>query len=80
MNAPTAPTAPTVADRVAFIRHAIYRIKYAETRWREINADPLAGGAEIAWARQQRDAKEREFGWQWENVEAVLDALERPIA
>jgi hypothetical protein len=72
---PTAPTVPTVADRVAFIRHAIYRIKHAEARWSEIHADPGASSAEIAWARETRALSERDFHAQWENVEAVLDAV-----
>jgi hypothetical protein len=68
----TSPRLSTSA-RVELIRAAIFHVKQSQDRFRQVN---LGGDTFlIEAARASLIAAAGEFGWQWENVEAVLDAL-----
>lgn len=69
------PPRLTTSARVALIRIAIGRIKVAREHYRQVSADATMGTPEIEAAKALFTAIVREFGWQSENVEAVLDAL-----
>jgi hypothetical protein len=57
------------------VRYAIERIKHLEERFRIVSETPSAGQLEIEMARDRFTAAVREFGWQWHNVEAILNDL-----
>ena len=69
------PQGLTTTARVALIRMAIERIKVAREHYRQVSADAFMTTPEIEAAKASFTAIVREFGWQSENVEAVLDAL-----
>lgn len=69
------PPRLTTSARVDLIRAAIVRVKQSEDYLRQVNADPSAEASSIVSARASLAAVVGEFGWQWKNVEAVLDAL-----
>lgn len=69
------PPRLTTSTRVSLIRSAIERVKRSQEHFRQVNANPLADTFQIEGARASLIAVVAEFGWQWENVESVLDAL-----
>jgi hypothetical protein len=69
------PPRLTTSARVAQIRAAIVRVKQSEARVREISTDPSSDSSRTSTARAAHVFVIADFGWQWENVEAVLDAL-----
>jgi hypothetical protein len=71
----SSPPRLTTAARVAGIRAAIERVKQAQEHFRQVSANPIAGTLQIESARATLTATVNEFGWQWANVELVLDVL-----
>jgi hypothetical protein len=70
------PPRLTTSARVEQIRAAIVRVKESREHFRLVSIDPGAESLRIDCARESFVAAVKEFGWQCENVEAVLDALE----
>lgn len=69
------PPRLTTSARVALIRAAIDRVKEGREYFRQVSADPSAELIRIESARETFVSAVKEFGWQADNVEAVLDAL-----
>ena len=65
----------STSSRLELIRNSIERVKRSEDHFRQVSADPSASTLRIDGARATHAATVAEFGWQWKNVEAVLDAL-----
>ncbi len=66
---------PMISARLDLIRDALVRVKGAREHFRKVNATASSDTFRIDSARNLLEATVREFGWQWENVEVVLDAL-----
>lgn len=62
-------------DTIDLILAAVARCHAAEKRWRDLESDPSSSSDERAAAKLSKEAKVREFGWQWENVEKVIRHL-----
>ena len=69
-----------IKDRIALVRAAIQRIKDAEKHHRDTQADAYSDYDDRALAREGLRECERKFSWQWKNVEAILDELDRMAA
>jgi hypothetical protein len=69
------PPRLTTSARIAAIRAALVRLKEAREHYRLVSADLTAETLRIESARDSFAAAVREFGWQWHDIEAVLDAL-----
>lgn len=65
--------AMTIEDRIERIRTSIRWIKEADRQRREAEADPRSDGKTRRRMKEYFEASEREFHFQWKNVEAVLD-------
>ena len=65
----------TTSARIAAIRGALVRVKEAREHYRLVSADLTAETLRIESARDSFASVVREFGWQWDAIEAVLDAL-----
>src|SRR5258706_152650 len=72
MSEPTVPLTPE--KRKELVLDAIDRIHAARARYREVQMDPYADSDDRGAARDAMDAIEREFAWQFENVEFLLRA------
>jgi len=69
------PQRLTTSARVAQVRAAILRVKQAHDHFRYVSGNSPDDTFSIESARAALVASVAECGWQWENVEAVLDAL-----
>ena len=69
------PQRLTTSARVGQIRAAIVRVKQQRLYYQAVSADPSAETMRIETAKESFTAAIREFGWQCDNVEAVLDTL-----
>jgi hypothetical protein len=56
---------------------AIRRIYSAKVVFRKINQDPASSSADREKAHVEYDCCWREFGWQWRNVERLLELLDK---
>ena len=65
----------TKSARIAQIRNALERLKEAREHYRLVSADQSLESLHKQSAQDTFTATVKEFGWQWANVEAVLDAL-----
>lgn len=63
----------TIEDRIERIRTSIRWIKEADRKRREVEADPSSDGEARRRMKAAFEATEREFHFQWKNVEVVLD-------
>lgn len=64
-------------QRVELIKAAIGRIEGLEAEWRDTEQNPAATWAERDRARVRYGGAEVEFGWQRNNVKALLEAWEK---
>jgi len=65
----------TTSARVAQIRLALARVKESREHYRLVSASETVEFLERDAAKEAYCAAVKEFGWQWDNIEAVLDAL-----
>lgn len=65
----------TLSDRIVLIRTAIARVKESADYVRMTAIDPAADSGRITTVKARHVFVLADFGYQWENVEAVLDAL-----
>lgn len=61
-----------VSKRIELVLAAIERVKFARGRWLQAEQSPASDSNDIALAKDQYHVCEREFGWQWENVQAII--------
>jgi uncharacterized protein (DUF362 family) len=61
-----------ITTQLELVRAAIDRIKTAKARQLVAEQNPSSAGAERLMARAAFESCERQFGWQWQNVEALL--------
>ena len=61
--------------RIAQIRAALMRVKDSREHSRQATADPSGDSLQREFAKDCFTAAIREFGWQYTNIEAVLDEL-----
>jgi hypothetical protein len=73
------PTAPDISTKLDLIRAAIDRIKTAKARHIVAEQNPASSQAQRDVSRWTFEGVRSEFAQQWENVEAVLDHLTRPM-
>ncbi len=59
--------------RIELVRNAIARAKDADDRFRTVEARASATWLNRLEAKQARDAAEREFAYQWKNVDAIFE-------
>lgn len=69
------PQRLTTSARVGQIRAAIVRLKECREHYRLVSADPAMETLQHDAAKEAYAAAIKEFGWQWDNIEAVLEAL-----
>ena len=69
------PPRLTTNARVAEIRAALVRVKDAREHFRLVSASESVEQLQRDAAAEACAAAVKEFGWQWDNIEAVLDAL-----
>lgn len=69
------PPRLTTSARVALIRAAIARVKESREHYRLVTASESVEFLERDAAKEAYCAAVKEFGWQFDNIEAVLDAL-----
>lgn len=69
---PMPPTDLTPERRRELVLAAIDRIKHADTRNRETQMDASSDSDDRAASKENFAATEREFAWQWRNVEVLL--------
>ena len=70
------PPRLTITARITQIRAHLVRVKQNRERYMQASADlSVADQDALASTRDTFTASVRELGWQWENIEAVLDAL-----
>jgi len=67
---------PTIEKRIELVKLAIGSIEAASERNAQVQADASSDSLERDLARQRVRIYEREFGWQWENVKAILEDFE----
>ena len=65
----------TTSDRITLIRAAIAHVKEGREYFRQLSANPAADSLRIESARDSYTAALKEFGWQFTNIEVVLDEL-----
>jgi hypothetical protein len=65
----------TTMARIAQIRTALARVKESREHYRLVSANQSVESLHKQSAEDAFTAAVKEFGWQWINVEAVLDAL-----
>lgn len=68
-----------IATKLDLVRAAIDRIKTAKARHIVAEQNPASSEAQRDVMRWGFEGERREFEHQWENVEAVLDHLTRPL-
>ncbi len=68
-----------IGERIAHIRGVLGHLRAARQRFLEFDLDRNALPKLKEQARNAWLAWEREFAWQWENVEAVLDYFQKPV-
>jgi hypothetical protein len=61
-----------LSTRIACVKAAIERIHKADELYRESESDASTTTADREAAKDRRDAAEREFSWQWKNVEEIF--------
>jgi hypothetical protein len=64
-------------QRLLCVSASITLIKERRKTWQDTEADAKSTGGDRARAKGQFEAAEREFGWQWRNVEVLL--FEKPV-
>lgn len=69
------PRELTLKERFDLIMAAIHRVETAVQHFKAVNADARMTPAICEDAKAQLANSEREFGWQWRNVRAVLNSL-----
>jgi len=57
------------------VRAAIARVKLANENWRDSQTNPWSNTEQRTAARERLICAQCEFGWQWKNVEAILNEL-----
>lgn len=72
------PPRLTTSARVAQIRAALVDVKRSRDEFFAVNADPTADTFRMGSARRMYEMSVSHFGWQWVDIEAVLDALAPP--
>lgn len=71
---PPMSEALTLELRRELVLAAIERIKRERARWKDLEADPASSGDERLAAKRVAVETEREFAWQWQNVEELLNS------
>lgn len=68
----------TIAERLELVRAAIEKCAQAEERHQKSQASPYTSQFARAMDWEKLGRAEKEFGWQWKNVRAILDAISSP--
>ena len=59
--------------RIELVRIAIQRIRSAHEVWLDSQRNAASTGTERSLKKNQFDSAEKEFSWQWRNVEAIFE-------
>lgn len=64
----------TLDDRIDLVYNAIHRYDRNKEEWLRLEREPSSSSEERSLARERVASSEREFGWQIDNVRAILES------
>jgi hypothetical protein len=67
----------TVERRIELVKAAIGRVESANRQWQEACADAGSSANHRDTLKERIQFAEREFGWQWQNVRAILEHYQK---
>lgn len=65
------PTLP-IEKVIRLVKLAIERVSISDHEWKAAECDPSSTSEERCIAKHRLESAEKEFGWQWKNVERIL--------